>query len=178
MKQAYDIMWEGDFAKLGKLPLESFLPMLLLKQIGSVAKTFSVSPQYLEYGFDPEVFYQDGRPIFKKKKSMLKEIDSEFTEPEEEGQDPYAIQMILDENIVNAFLLDFVLFEKAFSLREIMKLDPKMSPFLEQMNTTNAGLLLPQVIEEFGENRMIDFYLSLSHTLISKKIENAKVSGF
>lgn len=109
---------------------------------------------------------------------MLKEIDSEFTEPEEEGQDPYAIQMILDENIVNAFLLDFVLFEKAFSLREIMKLDPKMSPFLEQMNTTNAGLLLPQVIEEFGENRMIDFYLSLSHTLISKKIENAKVSGF
>ena len=178
VKQAYDIMWEGDFAKLGKLPLESFLPMLLLKQIGSVAKTFSVSPQYLEYGFDPEVFYQDGRPIFKKKKSMLKEIDSEFTEPEEEGQDPYAIQMILDENIVNAFLLDFVLFEKAFSLREIMKLDPKMSPFLEQMNTTNAGLLLPQVIEEFGENRMIDFYLSLSHTLISKKIENAKVSGF
>lgn len=109
---------------------------------------------------------------------MLKEIDSEFTEPEEDGQDPYAIQMILDENIVNAFLLDFILFEKAFSLREIMKLDPKMSPFLEQMNTTNAGLLLPQVIEEFGENRMIDFYLSLSHTLISKKIENAKVSGF
>jgi hypothetical protein len=51
--------------------------------------------------------------------------------------------MILDENIVNAFLLDFVLFEKAFSLREIMKLDPRMSPFLEQMNTTNAGLLLP-----------------------------------
>jgi hypothetical protein len=44
VKQAYDIMWEGDFAKLGKLPLESFLPMLLLKQIGSVAKTFSVSP--------------------------------------------------------------------------------------------------------------------------------------
>lgn len=34
------------------------------------------------------------------------------------------------------------------------------------------------MIEEFGENRMIDFYLSLSHTLISKKIENAKVSGF
>lgn len=44
VKSAYDIMWEGDFAKLGKLPLESFLPMLLLKQIGSVAKTFSVSP--------------------------------------------------------------------------------------------------------------------------------------
>ena len=34
---AYDAMWEGDYAKLGKLPLESFLPMLLLKQISSVA---------------------------------------------------------------------------------------------------------------------------------------------
>lgn len=109
---------------------------------------------------------------------MLKEIDSEFTEQDQEGKDPFAIQMILDENIINAFLLDFVLYDKAFSLREVMKMDSKMAPFLEQMNTTMAGMLLPQVIEEFGEGRMIDFYLSLSHNLITKKIENAKVSGF
>lgn len=153
------------------------MPLLLLKQIGVVSKTFEVKPHSLEYGFDPEMFYSNERPVFKKKRSMLKEIDSEFTDQEEEA-DPYAIQIILDENIINAFLLDFVLYEKAFSLREILKLDPKMSPFLEQLNTTNAGMLLPQVIEEFGENRMIDFYLSLSHSLISKKIENAKVSGF
>lgn len=71
-----------------------------------------------------------------------------------------------------------MLFEKAFSMRQIMKMDDKMRPFLEQLNTTNIGMLLPQFIEEFGEDKSVDFYLSLSHSLISKKIENAKVSGF
>ena len=80
--------------------------------------------------------------------------------------------------MVNAFLLDFVLYEKAFSMRQLMKMDDKMRPFLEQLNTSTIGLMMPQFIEEFGDNKEIDFYLSLSHSLISKKIENAKVSGF
>ena len=93
---AYDAIWTGDFQRIGKLPLESFLPMLLLKQIGSVARTFEVSPKSLEYGFDPEVFYKEDRPYFKKKKSMLKEIDSVFTEDrvDDDGnpkEDAYAI---------------------------------------------------------------------------------------
>ena len=75
-------------------------------------------------------------------------------------------------------MLDFVLYEKAFSMRQLMKMDDKMRPFLEQLNTSTIGLMMPQFIEEFGENKEIDFYLSLSHSLISKKIENAKVSGF
>jgi hypothetical protein len=177
VREAYEEVWEGDFARLGKMPLESFLPMLLLKQISSVATTFEITPDHLDFGFDPEIFYKQDRPFFKKKRSMLKEIDSEFSELEEE-QDPYAFQLILDENVVNAFLLDFVLYEKAFSMRQIMKMDDKMRPFLEQLNTTNIGMLLPQFIEEFGEDKSVDFYLSLSHSLISKKIENAKVSGF
>jgi len=80
--------------------------------------------------------------------------------------------------VVNAFLLDFVLYEKAFSMRQLMKMDDKMRPFLEQLNTSTLGLMMPQFIEEFGEDKSVDFYLSLSHSLISKKIENAKVSGF
>jgi hypothetical protein len=115
-------MWEGDFAALGKLPLESFLPMLVLKQIGSVTTIFEVTPVHLEYGFDPEIFYKNERPFFKKKRSMLKEIDSEFSDVEE-GQDPYAFQLIPDENVVNVFLLDFMLYEKAFSMRQIMKIE-------------------------------------------------------
>lgn len=75
-------------------------------------------------------------------------------------------------------MLDFVLYEKAFSMRQLMKMDDKMRPFLEQLNTSTIGLMMPQFIEEFGDNKEIDFYLSLSHSLISKKIENAKVSGF
>ncbi len=63
-------------------------------------------------------------------------------------------------------------------MRQLMKMDDKMRPFLEQLNTSTIGLMMPQFIEEFGDNKEIDFYLSLSHSLISKKIENAKVSGF
>lgn len=87
--EAYDLIWEGDFDNIGKLPLESFLPMLVIKQISSVAKTFKISPDYLDYGFDPEIFYSKERPYFKKKRSMLKEIDSEFSVQDEE-EDPYA----------------------------------------------------------------------------------------
>lgn len=116
VREAYEEIWDGDFATIGKLPLESFLPMLVIKQISSVAKTFQITPDYLEYGFDPEIFYAKERPFFKKKRTMLKEIESEFSELDE-GEDPYAFQLILDENIVNAFILDFVLYEKAFSMR-------------------------------------------------------------
>ena len=52
-----------------------------------------------------------------------------------------------------------------------------MRPFLDQLNTSMVGLMIPQFIEEFGKNKEIDFYMNLSHFLISKKIENAKVSG-
>ena len=89
VRATYEDMWDGDFAALGKLPLESFLPLLVLKQISSVATTFEITPEHFSYGFDPEIFYKQDRPFFKKKRSMLKEIDSEFSELEE-GQDPYA----------------------------------------------------------------------------------------
>ena len=70
----------------------SFLPLLLLKQFSSVAKTFNIFPNSLEYGFDPEMIYANERPFFKKKKSMLKDIESEFSDASEEGsEDPYAL---------------------------------------------------------------------------------------
>lgn len=80
--------------------------------------------------------------------------------------------------MVNAFLLDFVLYEKAFSLRNMLKMDEKTRPFINELNTTNIGLLMQQVLDEFGADKEVDFYISLSHSLVTKKIENAKVSGF
>lgn len=45
------------------------------------------------------------------------------------------------------------------------------------MNTDTFGLLMPAIIEEFGEHRNIDIMLSLSHSLIADKLENPRVSG-
>ena len=75
---AYDGIWDGDMDKLSNLPVESFLPILLMKHLGTFAKQFEIAPHFLEYGFDPEMMfsrYRDGNP---KKLDMLKEIKSEF----------------------------------------------------------------------------------------------------
>lgn len=78
IQEAYDAIWEGDLQKLTNLPVESFLPLLLMKHLGSFAKNFEITEQHLEYGFDPEMAFAASRPISKKKQSMLKEIRSEF----------------------------------------------------------------------------------------------------
>lgn len=97
------------------------------------------------------------RPFDNKKRSLLKEINSKFTE-----DNKFGFQVIFDENVVNAFFLDFVLYEQALSLRQLMKLDPTMRPFVEKLNTTNIGLLMHQVLEEFGQDKSVDFHISLS----------------
>jgi hypothetical protein len=43
--------------KLSNLPVESFLPLLLMKHLGSFAKDFEVTPDFLEYGFDTEMIF-------------------------------------------------------------------------------------------------------------------------
>ena len=99
--------------------------MLALRHIGSFAKEFSLGPENIEYGFDPEMYFERMRETPKKKKGLLKAIDSEFTAVEE-GEDPKLLQLIIDENAFNSFILDFVLVEKAFSLREYFAMDPKL----------------------------------------------------
>lgn len=46
------------------------------------------------------------------------------------------------------------------------------------MNTKNLGLIAPTLFKEFGQDSNIDFFVSLSHSLVAQKIEGAKVSGF
>ena len=88
------------------------------------------------------------------------------------------MSFILDENAINSFLLEFVLVERAFSLREVVKTDPRLQEVLQQMNTSSLGVLLPKVVEEFGEGRAIDFYMSMSHSLLTNKLEGVKPTGF
>ena len=46
------------------------------------------------------------------------------------------------------------------------------------MNTDALGLILPEILEEYGKGKAADFYISMSHSLIAKKIPESKVSGF
>jgi len=75
-------------------------------------------------------------------------------------------------------LLDFVLVDKSFSMREFASMSSEAAPYMSKLNTSTVGMLLPQIIEEFGENRAIDVMFTTSHELISAKLPEAKVSGF
>ena len=75
-------------------------------------------------------------------------------------------------------MLDFVLVDKSFSLREIIQLNKEMAPYVSQMNTNTVGMLIPELLEEYGADRKVDLMFTTSHALISPKLPDAKVSGF
>jgi len=78
IKTEYSKLWDGDAKSLANLPIESLMPILFLKHMGSMAKTFEVQTDFIEYGYDPESTFGRGKPSVKKQ-SMLKEIESEFS---------------------------------------------------------------------------------------------------
>ena len=79
---------------------------------------------YLEYGFDPEMIFERARKPSAKKKSMLKEIESKFSKSEK-GEDLKAVQLIVDENALNTYLLELVMIDSSLSVREYMNLDSR-----------------------------------------------------
>ena len=178
-RDTYMKIWNGDMKKIANLPVESFIPLLFIKHMGAFAKEYSMTPDFIDMGFDPETLLKHNRPeaFVDRKAKLFKEIESKFTEPEE-GGDQRALQFIIDENAINSFLLDFVLVDKSFSIREFMSMSKEAAPYLSKVNTSTLGMLIPQLVEEFGENRNIDVMFTTSHDLISKKLPDAKVSGF
>ena len=87
------------------------------------------------------------------------------------------VSLIIDENAINSFILEFVLVERAFSVRDFLKVDPRTAEVLTQMHTKSLAVILPSVVEEFGDGRPIDFYISMSHSLLGNKLD-VKPSGF
>ena len=53
----YDKLWAGDLESLAAMPVESFLPMILIRHIGGLAMEQKTSPTQIEFGFDPEMIF-------------------------------------------------------------------------------------------------------------------------
>ena len=173
----YEKLWSGDLDSLATMPVESFLPMIFIRHIGGFAMEQSFNPTSIEFGFDPEMVFEKVRPIPKSKSEMLKSIPSEFS-TQTESSDPTMISVILDENVINSLLLEFVLIERAFSIRDIIKGDPRLADIQKEMTTSSLAVLLPSVVEDYREKRPIDFYISMSHSLLKNKLEGIKPTGF
>ena len=65
--QMYDKLWAGDLESLVSMPVESFLPMIMVRHIGGFAMDQSLNPESIEFGFDPEMIFERVRPMPKKK---------------------------------------------------------------------------------------------------------------
>jgi hypothetical protein len=81
IRSEYTKLWNGEKETLARLPIESLLPLLLLKNLGSVSTSFDMDHEQLEYGFDPDLAFN--RKITAKKAALLKDIDSKFITLEE-----------------------------------------------------------------------------------------------
>lgn len=99
------------------------IPILALKYAGQFSNNMEFSKNYLEFGFDPEQTFGSHKPS-EKKRAMLKEIDSKFTEPAED-QDPQAVQFIFDENFFNTYLLEFAMIDSSISLKTLLSMNPQ-----------------------------------------------------
>jgi hypothetical protein len=152
-------------------------PVLFLKQMGQFAKEFNINMDYLEYGFDPEMVFERARKPSAKKKSMLKEIESKFSKPAS-GEDQRAVQLIIDENAFNTYLLELVMIDSSLSVRDYMNLDSRTRMVAEQMNLENLAIIMPEIKDEFGEKGIFDVMFSMSHSLMKDKVEGQRITGF
>lgn len=131
----YTKLWEGDKSSLQNLPVESMMPILFLKHVSSIAKDFEVTPEFIEYGIDPDTnFGRSQGQASAKKQKMLKEIESKFSE-RLEGQDENALSFIFDENFINTYLLEFVMIDKSMSLEKYLMMDPRTKPIAKNLST-------------------------------------------
>jgi len=69
---------------------------------------------------------------------------------------------LIDDNLFNSLTSVVTSVEKSFKARELMKLNPNLSPFLSMMSTSTLAPVLPDFVEDYGENKRIDVKVSLS----------------
>lgn len=184
MTEEYDDIWEGDLDKLKNLPVQSLLPLLLIRHVGAFTQKFQITEDFLEFGVDPEEWIQNklGREVYwdthnKKKASLLNEIKSEFISSKDNSERK-AIQLIIDENAINQMILDPVLMDSSLSLRDMLWSNPNTIAMIEQLRMGVLAMILPELAEEFGANQAIDFRFSLSHDLIKDHLPDQRLTGF
>ena len=64
-----------------------------------------------------------------------------------------------------------------FSMRELLKGNPKAKPVLDMLTTSTVGTVLPVFVDEFGHNKKIDLVGSPSHSFFLDGIPVSKMTG-
>jgi hypothetical protein len=93
-------------------------------------------------------------------------------------EEPKAFQLILDENMINAFFMELTSNEKMYSLREFLSNgDPRFEMFKQFLTTSTLGMALPNFKTDYPEGTPIDIVGTLSHDFIQDTVSDVFRSG-
>ena len=108
---------------------------------------------------------------------MLKPIQSDFFDDFNKDGEAMLFQSVIDDNMFNSFTSVLTTVDQMFSLRDLLKYYPNAKQFTAMMTTSTLGRVIPDFIEQYGENKNIDLVLSPSHNLFLDGFPEAKMTG-
>lgn len=154
----------GKDAVIAKLPALSLAPMVGLYFAAFGADRMQFTDEFIEYEFSPVSL-----KLVKQANlydEFLKAIDTDFA-AQEEGEEPSALQLIVDQNLLNGFIGQFLKIDKNWSLRDLLSLDPRLAVMKQLLTTTTIGMVVPSFKEEYGDNRPLNVVLTASHDFMT-----------
>lgn len=134
----------GKEAMVAKLPALSLAPVVGLYYAAFLAERVEFTDSYIEYEFSP-VSLKLLKPKYVHDE-FIKSIDTQF-HPQEQGDEQSALQLIVDENLINVVIGMFLKIDTMYSVRELLALDPRLVMMRQLLTTTTIGMAIPQFKE-------------------------------
>jgi len=108
----------------------------------------------------------------------LKPIEGSFhTENSKKGH-PLLTQILIDDNFFNSLTSVFSSSEFSLSVRKFMDYIPKLQGHVHKMSTSTLKPLLPDFVEDYGEDKRLDVKVSLSQSKFLEGFPDSKMSVF
>lgn len=85
--------------------------------------------------------------------------------------------MAIDDNLFNSLTAFLTSIDRTFGLRDLVKGNPKAAEALGMLTTNNIGTVLPDFVDDYGENKKLDLHFSPSHALFLDGLPGSKMTG-
>ena len=98
-----------------KLPITSIVPLFAIYYATLTADKADFNEKFIEFQYSPAKF----KLISDKAYEKLKDINSDFEVPEEGDDKQRALQLLIDENVLNSFFAHLATMDTMYSLRKV-----------------------------------------------------------
>lgn len=163
----------GQVEKLPNFPIDTMLPFVTLYYATQFCDTWEHPNKFIELGFSPLRM----KLLTEKQQKLLKPIQGGFYKEVNKSGLEALFQLIIDDNFFNSFTSIVASIDQHFSLRTIFKGNAKAKAFLDMLTTSTVGTILPEFINDYGENKKIDLVLSPSHSMFTEGVPGSRMSG-